>query len=217
LRRKAGDDVIVFDGSGGEFLGRIHRLSRKTAEIELLQYKSDNRASPQFIHVAFAALRGDRMDYALQKCCELGVSEITPLLSQRSEFKISQEKINKRMQHWQGVLRSACEQSGLNIVPVINPPSKLGEWLPTLAQGGNKLLLHPDGEVLPAAEFLTGKQSGQWVLASGPEGGFSDEECKEFAAAGFTAMRFGPRILRAETAPVALLSVLQFYLGDLSN
>ncbi len=217
LRRKVGDDVVIFDGRGGEFLGRIRTLNRKTAEIELLQFQADDRASPINIHMAFAALRGDRMDFALQKCCELGVSELTPLLSQRSEFKLNQDKLAKRMQHWQGVIRSACEQCGLNRVPRIYPPVKLADWLPNLPVESNKLLLHPDGEQLSLESLCSDKQSTDWVVASGPEGGFDDQECLAFRAAGFLPCRFGPRILRAETAPVALLSVLQFSVGDLTE
>ncbi|MFK7731349.1 MAG: 16S rRNA (uracil(1498)-N(3))-methyltransferase [Pseudomonadales bacterium] len=216
LRHKAGDQVIIFDGHGGEFLARIRTLNRKTAEVELLKFDADNRASTKNIHMAFAALRGDRMDYALQKCCELGVSEVTPLLSQRSEFKLSKDKVAKRLQHWQGVVQSACEQSGLNQVPHIHSPSKLADWLPGLSVGSNKLLLHPDGEQLTAESLLSDKRSNDWIVASGPEGGFDDKECSDFMASGFVPCRFGPRILRAETAPVALLSVLQFSIGDLA-
>lgn len=217
LRHKVGDQVIIFDGRGGEFLGCIRTLNRKVAEIELLKFRADDRASAANIHMAFSALRGDRMDYALQKCCELGVSEITPLLSQRSEFKINQDKIAKRMLHWQGVLRSACEQCGLNRVPYINPPTKLTEWLPNLPAESNKLLLHPDGEQLTIESLLSRAQSKQWIVASGPEGGFDDKEFAQITDSGFVSYRFGPRILRAETAPVALLSVLQFTVGDLSS
>lgn len=217
LRRKVGDEVIVFDGNGGEFLGRIHTLNRKTARLELLEFKADDRASASNIHMAFAALRGDRMDYALQKCCELGVSELTPLLSQRSEFKLNKDKIAKRMQHWQGVLRSACEQCGLNLVPHIYPPVKLSDWLPGIPAESNKLLLHPGGEQLSVESLLSNKQSNDWLVASGPEGGFDDKECAQFEASGFVPCQFGPRILRAETAPVALLSVIQFCVGDLAG
>ncbi|MEM8496942.1 MAG: 16S rRNA (uracil(1498)-N(3))-methyltransferase [Pseudomonadota bacterium] len=217
LRHKVGDEVIIFDGRGGEFQGCIRTLNRKIAEIELLKFHNDDRASTINIHMAFAALRGDRMDYALQKCCELGVSEITPLLSQRSEFKISKDKIARRMLHWQGVLRSACEQSGLNRVPHIYPPVKLTSWLPHLPAESNKLLLHPDGEQLSVENLLSSRQSNRWVVASGPEGGFDEKEFSQIKVSGFVPYRFGPRILRAETAPVALLSVLQFSVGDLAS
>ncbi len=214
LRRKAGDDVIVFDGNGGEYFGRIHSLGRKSVELELLTFQSDDRASPLSVHMAFAALRGDRFEYALQKCCELGATEITPLLSQRSEFKLSPDKVGKRMQHWQGVLRSACEQCGLNIVPCLNPPTKLNEWIASLQAGSKRLLLHPDGEPLSLDSLSTDTTARSWVVASGPEGGFNDDEYGDFKTAGFRPYQFGPRILRAETAPIALLSALQFAAGD---
>lgn len=217
LRHKTGDQVIIFDGRGGEFLACIRTLNRKLAEVELLTFQADDRVSPINMHMAFAALRGDRMDYALQKCCELGVSEVTPLLSQRSEFKINKDKLARRMQHWQGVLRSACEQCGLNRIPHINLPVKLADWLPNVAGQSHKLLLHPDGEPLLIENLLPGKSSNSWVLASGPEGGFNDNELVQFKAYGFVPCSFGPRILRAETAPVALLSVLQYSIGDLTS
>ena len=153
--------------------------------------------------------RGERMDWAIQKAVELGVSEITPLFTERCEVKLQGERADKRQAHWQQIAVSACEQCGRSSVPVIHPPMALHDWLSAL-QVDVRLVLHhrteQDLQSLPAPESA--------ALLIGPEGGLSAGEIAQAEQAGFHAARFGPRGLRTETAPVVALTMLQHLWGD---
>ena len=169
------------------------------------------RESGLTIELGQVMSRGERMDYAVQKATELGVTRIVPLFSERCEVKLSSERQDKRQQHWQQVAISACEQSGRSRVPEIAQPQPLSQWL-TQCHSALKLVLHPD-----AAMPLAQRQAPASVaLLIGPEGGLGDQEIAQARAAGFDSLQLGPRVLRTETAPVAALAVLQYLWGDLA-
>ena len=214
LRRRPGDPVIVCDGRGGAFAGRIDEVDGRRAEITLLEPCALAVESPLETHLGIALLRGDRMDYALQKSVELGVSRISLLLTERVEVRLDGRRQDKRMQHFQGVLAHALQQSGRLQLPQLAPPQPLTNWIDELPKTGRRLVLDPEGDALVATS--TAATVRQTVLASGPEGGFTAAEIEELVVAGFERVRLGPRILRAETAPLVGLAVLQTRFGDLA-
>ena len=211
LRMQPGQPLIVFNGQGGEFQCEIIAANKKNVSIRALGFSSDNRQSTLHTHLGQVISRGDRMDYALQKAVELGVSEITPLFSMRCEVKLTGARLDKKRQQWEHLVISACEQSGLNIIPKLNHPVPANEWF-SQTEGSFKWLLHP-GET-PLHNLLSDEKPASICLAIGPEGGFEPQEIEHANQSGFQAVAIGPRVLRTETAPVAALSLLQYQWGD---
>jgi 16S rRNA (uracil1498-N3)-methyltransferase len=208
LRHVLGDAVQLFDGSGREFLGELIEVSKKTVRVELREQLAGQAESPLRIHLGQGLSRGERMDWAIQKATELGVGEITPIVSERCEVRLKDERADKRLAHWRQVAISACEQCGRSVLPVIHAPASLGEWQAAV-QAELKLVLHP---VAAPLESHARPQSLAFLI--GPEGGLSEAEVEQAKAAGFHAARLGPRVLRTETAPVVALAVAQQLWGD---
>ena len=154
--------------------------------------------------------RGDRFDWVIQKSTELGVASITPLLSERTEVKLNEQRAEKKLQHWQHIAISACEQCGRNTLPVINALDQLAHWAGSVS-AQHKLVLHHRATAVTAAP----QQPKSLALLVGPEGGLSEAEINLAQTAGFTSMALGPRVLRTETAPVAALAILQSRWGDM--
>ncbi|WP_349570910.1 16S rRNA (uracil(1498)-N(3))-methyltransferase [Azotobacter salinestris] len=208
LRLAAGDAVQLFDGSGSEFRGELVEVGKKRVQVELREQLPGLAESPLRIHLGQGLSRGERMDWAIQKATELGVAQITPLVSERCEVRLKDERADKRLAHWRQITISACEQCGRSVLPTIHPPVPLGDWL-ALAQAELKLVLHP------VAEPLTSHiRPVSLAFLIGPEGGLSEAEVDEAQRAGYQAARLGPRVLRTETAPVVALSVAQQLWGD---
>jgi 16S rRNA (uracil1498-N3)-methyltransferase len=208
LRHSVGDTVQLFDGSGYEFLGELIEVGKKSVRVELREAFTGLAESPLHIHLGQGLSRGERMDWAIQKACELGANAITPIVSERCEVRLKDERADKRMTHWRQVAISACEQCGRSVIPVIHPPLALTDWLEQTA-AELKLVLHPVAE--PLASHAK-PQSLAFLI--GPEGGLADAEVVQAQSAGFHAARLGPRVLRTETAPVVALSVAQQLWGD---
>ena len=168
------------------------------------------RESSLTLTLGLAISRGDRMDYAIQKSTELGVTAVVPLLTERTEVRLKGERQAKKLRHWRQIAISACEQCGRNRLPTIHDIQPLSGWLGTVPDG-SRLLLHP------RAQYGIGdvEAPAAAVLLVGPEGGFSDREVDAATAAGFRPFALGPRVLRTETAPVAALAILQYCWGDL--
>ncbi|SIS11965.1 16S rRNA m(3)U-1498 methyltransferase [Aquipseudomonas alcaligenes] len=208
LRHAAGDAVQLFDGSGQEYLGELIDVGKKAVRVELREQLAGQAESPLRIHLGQGLSRGERMDWAIQKATELGVGEITPIVSERCEVRLKDERADKRLAHWRQVAISACEQCGRSVLPVIHPPITLAEWQGHV-QAELKLVLHP---VAAPLESHARPQSLAFLI--GPEGGLSETEVEQAKAAGFHAARLGPRVLRTETAPVVALAVAQQLWGD---
>ena len=145
------------------------------------------------------------MDLVVQKSTELGVSEIVPLFTEHCEVKLNAERQEKRVEHWQQVAISACEQTGRVIIPVIRMPQKIAEWIESPGAGLKLLYDHNETGKLDGA-----RPQGGIALLIGPEGGLSDSEISKARAAGFTGINLGNRVLRTETAPITALSILQY-------
>ncbi|SDS83268.1 16S rRNA (uracil1498-N3)-methyltransferase [Halopseudomonas sabulinigri] len=209
LRLGPGAKVQIFNGSGQEWPGEVMAAGKREVLIKLQAAIAGLPESPLQTHLGQAMSRGERMDWAIQKAVELGVNQITPLFTERCEVKLQGERADKRQAHWQQVAVSACEQCGRSVVPAINPPTSLHDWLPALTSD-LKLVLHhrtdQDLDQLP--------KPGSLALLIGPEGGLSADEIHLAETSGFVAARFGPRVLRTETAPVVALSMAQQRWGD---
>ena len=211
LRMTAGAAVQLFDGAGSEFSGELIEVGKKTVRVELREQSPGQPESPLHIHLGQGLSRGERMDWAIQKATELGASQITPIISERCEVRLKDERADKRLAHWRQVAISACEQCGRSVLPLIHSPLPLDEWLRQV-QADLKLVLHPVAEPLTSHA-----KPGSLAFLIGPEGGLADSEVAKAQDAGFHAARLGPRVLRTETAPVVALSVAQLLWGDLQG
>lgn len=212
LRLQPGDALALFNGwlvnnRYGEYQATL--LDAKGA-VRIGEFVPRDTESPLTITLAQGISRGERMDYAVQKAAELGVTRIVPLVTECCVVKVQEERKEKRLAHWQGIATSACEQSGRVRVPDIAPPQTLGAWLPTV-QATVKLVLDPLATLtLPQLA----KPQGEITVLAGPEGGLSDTELAQAKQAGFVPVRLGPRILRTETVPAAALAAINTLWGD---
>ena len=183
-------------------------MGKKSVRVELTEQLPGQPDSPLRVHLGQGLSRGERMDWAIQKATELGVAEITPIVSERCEVRLKDERADKRLAHWQQVAISACEQCGRSTVPLIHPPLLLADWLAQV-EADLKLVLHPVAEPLVSHAKPT-----SLAFLIGPEGGLNDNEVSQAVAAHFQAARLGPRVLRTETAAAVALSVAQQLWGD---
>lgn len=212
LRLRPGAVVKVFDGQGCEHEALLLDASRMRVKIEVGKTAASIPEPSLAITLAQGIPRGDRMDLILQKAVELGVMDVQPLWTSRSQTRTSGERLEKRMRHWQGVVISACEQCGRATLPALAAPVEYRSWLTGDHRHGCSLLLDPDarqslGDMQPPSDSI--------LLLVGPEGGISAEETTLATTAGFSRVRLGPRILRTETAALAMLAGLQALWGDL--
>ena len=206
LRLQPGDVITLFNGEGGEFDATVTRMGRSDVDVEEGEYRSVEREAPRAVHLLAGITANERMDWLVEKATELGVASITPLMAERSVLKLKGERADKKLAHWQGVAVAAAEQCGRNRVPVIHPALSLKEWLaqPTVNAERWVLSLSHGTQALGAVNTSTRPV----VVLSGPEGGLSPAEEAAALAGGFQPITLGPRVLRAETAPLALLSAL---------
>ncbi|WLT07667.1 16S rRNA (uracil(1498)-N(3))-methyltransferase [Gilliamella apis] len=211
LRMKTGESITLFDGSNQITPAVIHEVNKKTVIVKTANSVLDNRESPLNIHLGQVISRGDKMEFTIQKSVELGVNTITPLLSERCGVKLDQERLEKKVQQWQKIVISACEQCGRNIIPSINPVMKLETWCANLTDS-LKLNLHPKAE--QGINQLANDNKNISLLI-GPEGGLSNEEINMTHQYQFTDILLGPRVLRTETAALTAITALQVRLGDL--
>lgn len=208
LRLSVGAAVQLFDGSGDEFRGELISVTKKAVQVELREQVPGLPESKLSIHLGQGLSRGERMDWAIQKATELGVAQITPLFTERCEVRLNDERAQKRLEHWQQIAISACEQCGRSKVPVIHAPQLLKDWQASV-QADLKLVLHPVAQ--PLTQHAT---PHTLAFLIGPEGGLTEDEVAQAAEYGFQPARLGPRVLRTETAPVVALSVAQQLWGD---
>jgi len=210
LRLRVGDRVELFNGEGGEYECVLSRMTRDSTRARVAGWRDVERESSVNITLAQGLSSGDRMDYAVQKATELGVRAIRPLATERSVVRLSDERADRRLAHWRNIVAAACEQCGRNRLPEVHPVAALGEFLAATDAGAQRLLLTPSG----TARLRELEPAGRVIVVIGPEGGLSDEEEGQTLRAGFTAVRFGPRVLRTETAPLAVIAALQSMRGD---
>ncbi|HUS25266.1 MAG TPA: 16S rRNA (uracil(1498)-N(3))-methyltransferase [Candidatus Binatia bacterium] len=212
LRRGTGDPLVVFNGQGGEFAATLQSVARRTVRVRLDEHRAIERESPLQVTLAQGISKGERMDYTIQKAVELGVAEIAPLVTDHCVVRLSDERWQRKQEHWQSIAVAAAEQSGRTRVPSVAPVTDLRDWLNAAPVDTLRLVLAPEADA-PAGTL---RQGGQRVaLVVGPEGGFSDLELRLADLAGCVALSLGPRILRTETAGVVAMSLVQALWGDL--
>lgn len=213
LRLQVGAALTLFDGRGGEYVALIKRLDKSGLTLSVAERREVNRESPLGVVLAQGISSGERMDYTVQKCVELGITAIQPLTTQRSLVRLTSERADKRVGHWQSVAAAACEQCGRNVVPGILPVQPLMKWLGAAqsSRENARYLLSPHANTR-LRELV--RPQGTLTLLVGPEGGWNPDETSAAVGAGFIPLTLGPRVLRTETAAVAALAALQAVWGD---
>lgn len=212
-RAKKGDKIIIFNGEGGEYSAQVLEIKKEKFTIKVLSYQDINKESSFSIHLAQGIARGEKMDLIIQKAVELGVKKITPLFTERSSVKLARERLIKKREHWQAIAIGACEQSGRNFVPEIAPPNEFNGWIRNFS--GEGIILSPKSQnkisnlKIPDSKTLT--------ILVGPEGGLDHEEIELAKENKFISINLGPRILRTETASLAVIAILQSHYGDMNN
>lgn len=205
LRAQVGETATLFNGQGGEYEVTLTDVQKKSATVMVNNFDPGNR-TPKFKALLGQVMsKGDRMDYAIQKAVELGVSDIQLLTSERCEMRLKYDRDQKKLDHWQAIAIAACEQCGLNIVPQILAPMPLEKWLDTDLPA-TKLVLAPNKDEVNVLHNAT----PELALLIGPEGGLSEAEISTANTKGFVNWCIGERVLRTETAPVVALSILNF-------
>jgi len=213
LRLRVGDELVLFNGDGNEFIAIVREVSKSAVTLSIGRRREHGVESPLNINLVQGVSRGERMDIVVQKATELGVSHITPVTTARSVVRLDGDKGEKRAAHWTRVAQSACEQCGRNVVPLVDVPRPFSRWIERPAQDGSRrVVLHP-GTATPLSGLS--QPAARVELLIGPEGGLSTAEMEQAMAAGFTPCSLGPRILRTETAALAAIAILQSRYGDL--
>lgn len=211
LRLAAGAAVTLFDGEGGECAARLTRVDGRDVVARIDARRAVERESPLAITLIQGLAAADRMDYAIRKAVELGVTAIVPVTTARSVARLDRERALRRVEHWRQIVIGACEQCGRNRLPAIRTPCDLLEWLRTPSSASSRLLPAPDATQGLAQLAPPG---GAIEILVGPEGGLAPEESAAALAAGFRAVRLGPRILRTETVAPAALAAMNALWGD---
>jgi 16S rRNA (uracil1498-N3)-methyltransferase len=203
LRLQPGDGVVLFDGRGGEWSARVRRMGRADVSVDVASHSPVDRELPVAVTLAVAMPANERMDALVEKATELGAAAIRPLVAERSVLRLAGERAERRRAHWQAVATAASEQSGRTRVPVVQPVRALDAWLAEPSEAAARWVLST-ADAPPLRAMPPPPPS--LVVLSGPEGGFSPAELQRAADAGFVAVSLGPRILRADTAPLAALA-----------
>lgn len=203
LRLQPGAAVALFNGEGGEYEAVVEHMGRSEVRVQVGSHHAIEREAPGEVHLAVGMPANERMDWLVEKATELGAASIQPLLAERSVLRLSGERAEKKRAHWQGIAVAACEQCGRNRVPVVHEVMEMARWLATPQPQAVKLVLSLSPEARPL-----GEASAPALVLSGPEGGLSAREEEAALAQGFQPATLGTRVLRAETAPLAVLAAL---------
>ena len=207
LRLQPGDCITLFNGQGGEFAATVMRMGRSDVEVQIGAHNTTERETACAVHLLAGITANERMDWLVEKATELGATSLTPLTAERSVLKLKGERAEKKLAHWQGVAVAAAEQCGRNRVTRIDEAQTLAAWLAQHPAGtGVRLVLSLSPGTQPLRTAVQGHTDV--TLLSGPEGGLTPAEETLALAAGFVPVTLGPRVLRAETAPLAVLAAL---------
>lgn len=213
LRLRAGAPLHLFNDNGGEYLGRLHALNKHGAEVWVETLLANEPRPKLELNLLLGVSKGERMDFAIQKTVELGVTRILPVFTARSVVRLQGERMQRRMDHWRNIIVSACEQSGRCRLPRLDRARNLSQATESLS-ADLRLLLHHGGA--SGLDALPPPQRGIDLLV-GPEGGLEQTEIQLARNHGFVPIRLGPRIMRTETAPLAALAAIQTLWGDFGS
>lgn len=213
LRMQPGQELRLFNGDGNDYPATITDAGKKRVEVQVGTPVENTTESALDIVLGQTLSKGDRMDYAVQKAVEMGVTRIVPLTTERCDVKLKGDREDKRLRHWQSVAISAAEQCGRARVPDILPVMALADWISHTSDCDLRLVLHHRTE----QSLGTLAKPARVALMIGPEGGLSPEEITAAENAGFLPVALGPRVLRTETAPVAAMALCQWLWGDIGS
>ena len=216
LRMQPGDVLTLFNGQGGEYSASVEQMGRSNVQVIVGEHSAIEREASRAVHLAIGMPANERMDWLIEKATELGAASIQPLMTERSVLRLTGERAEKKLQHWQAAAVAACEQCGRNRIPIIYSPVLYQKWLVAgieyaqnaINLGVSKAVLSLQGNALSAAQWavIQAPQAPLLCLA-GPEGGLSPQEESAAIAAGFSPITLGARTLRSETAPLAALAL----------
>ncbi|MCH7330524.1 16S rRNA (uracil(1498)-N(3))-methyltransferase [Acinetobacter modestus] len=207
LRAKEQDQAIFFNGKGGEYIVTLTEINKKNAFVSIDQFNSIDRTATVKVILGQVMSKGDRMDYAIQKATELGVTTIQLLTSERCEMRLRYERDQKKLDHWQSIAIAACEQCGMNKVPNVLAPISLTDWVKSAQLPQSRFVLAPNKD----QENVVLNSQPDLALLIGPEGGLSEAEIDAANQNHFQNWCIGDRVLRTETAPVVALSILNYH------
>jgi len=208
LRLQPGDAITLFNGEGGEFDAAIERMGRSDVAVRVGAFHAVEREAARAVVLAVGMPANERMDWLVEKAAELGVAGIQPLLAERSVLRVTGERAARKQAHWQAIAIAACEQCGRNRVPVVAPVLELARWCADPGLPSLRLVLSLAPDARPLASLAARAPAEPVLLLSGPEGGLSPAELTLLASRGFQPASLGPRVLRADTAPLAALAAL---------
>ncbi|GGI84820.1 16S rRNA (uracil(1498)-N(3))-methyltransferase [Legionella impletisoli] len=211
LRMKPGEHLTLFRGNNYEYHAVIVSAQKRQVTVQIQSHQKMDRESFRMIHLAQSISKGERMEWVIQKAVELGVSTITPLISERTVVRVDENRLSKKLAQWQAIAIAACEQCGRNSLPTLHPITVFQDYIQQ-TEAELKLLLDPESEKTWRDFDFEVKDI---TLLIGPEGGFSQNEIDLARAHQFQGLKLGPRILRTETAAISALSMLQAVSGDL--
>lgn len=211
LRLKINSPIILFNGDGNEYFAHIEKILKKAVIVKIQSMEVIQNESPLSIHLLQGLSKGEHMDFTLQKAVELGVSKITPIVTDYCQVKLDRARALRKHTHWQAIVISACQQSGRSVLPELDFFQEYHSCVAEI-QAEVKLICHP-GTTQQNIKHLAPPKTV--ALLVGPEGGFSEPEIEQAEKHGFIRLALGPRILRTETAGLAAISFIQSLWGDL--
>ena len=203
-RLQPGDALVLFDGRGGEWTARVVAMGRQSVQVEPGEHHAVDRELALPVTLAVGMPANERMDWLVEKATELGVAALQPLVCERSVLRLDGDRAERKREHWQAQAVAAAEQCGRTRVPQVHPVRRLADWLTGGLPAATRWMLSPLADVRPHRPA----GSAPVLVLSGPEGGLSPAEEAAARAAGFAGLNLGPRVLRAETAPLAVLAWL---------
>lgn len=212
LRLRENDALVLFDGTGGQYPGRIETIAGKSVTVRTGAFDPIERESPLTITLVQGLSSAERMDYSVQKAVELGAAAIVALVTEKSVVRLAGERADARAAHWRRIAVAACEQCGRNRIPQVGVAMPFARWLAAAPVDGLRLLALPDAPSSLAGALAARPQSV--TVAVGPEAGFSPRENEDLLRAGFLPVHLGPRVLRTETVAPAMLAAINALAGD---
>ena len=230
LRLRPGDEAIVFDGRGNQYLCRVELADRSSAKLQILEPVARTNESPLNLTLVQALAKGDKFDLIVQKATELGVTAIVPLVTERSEVRLSPEQAERKVERWRRISLEAVKQCGRSTLVDIHLPLSVAEFLITARTGytdeepsssrplarSSILVFNEHGGASISDALASSPGSASMTVLVGPEGGWAERELAELASIGCVSVNLGPRILRMETAAIVALALIQSLIGDLA-
>lgn len=217
LRLTSGTPIQIVDGKGGHYNAILTQINKRNAFVNLKNYELATNESPLKLHLVQGISRGDKMELTIQKAVELGVTEITPIFTERCGVKLTGERLENKLEHWRKIIISACMQSFRDTFPVLNPAMDFKTYCKWQVEQENFAELHLVNLNPFAGKRLTdiSQQTNNLVLLIGSEGGLSEAEIASAKEIGYSDYQLGPRVLRTETAGLTTIAILQSHLGDM--